>query len=48
VRTNDTDGRLYTIHVSAADYAGNRRAAETFVTAKRFRLPPPPCKQNCV
>jgi hypothetical protein len=48
VRTNDTDGRLYTIHVSAADYAGNRRAAETFVAAKQFRLPPPPCKPNCV
>jgi hypothetical protein len=46
VRLKDTDGRLYTIRVSAADYAGNSRTTETFVTAKRFRSPP--CKPNCV
>jgi hypothetical protein len=46
VRANDPDGRLYTIHVSAADNAGNRRAAETFVTVKRLRTPP--CRKNCI
>lgn len=46
VRAKDTDGRLYTIRVSAADKAGNSRTTETFVTAERFKPPPPPppCK----
>ena len=48
VRANDTDGRLYTIRVSAADKVGNSRTTETFVTAKRFKAPPPPCKPHCV
>lgn len=49
VRAKDTDGRQYTIHVSAVDNAGNKRTTETVVTAKRFKLtPPPPCKTNCV
>jgi hypothetical protein len=48
VRANDTDGRLYTIRVSAADKVGNSRTIDTFVTAKRFKAPPPPCKPNCV
>jgi len=47
VRATDTDGRLYTIRVSAGDQAGNSRTTETFFTAKRFK-PPPPCKPNCV
>ena len=49
VRATDTDGRLYTIRVTAADKAGNTRTTEAFVTAKRFKAPPPPpCKTNCV
>jgi hypothetical protein len=45
VRAKDTDGRQYTVRVSAADNAGNSRTIEAFVTAKRFKpLPPPPCK----
>lgn len=49
VRATDTDGRQYTIHVSAADNAGNKRTTETVVTAKRFKLlPPPPCGSPCI
>ena len=48
VRAKDTDGRLYTIRVSAADEAGNSRASETSVTIKRLKQPPPhPCGKNC-
>jgi len=46
VRVNDTDGRLYTIRVSAVDNAGNKRTIETFVTAKRRRQPP--CAPHCI
>lgn len=46
VRLNDTDGRLYTIRVSAADNAGNRHTTETSVTVRRLRVPP--CKANCI
>ena len=49
VRAKDTDGRLYTIRVSAADNAGKSRTTESFVTAKRFKPPPPPpCGKRCV
>ena len=48
VRATDNDGRLYTIRVSAADFAGNSRTSETFVTARAVKPPPPPCKPHCV
>ena len=49
IRAKDADGRLYTIRVTAADKAGNSRTTEAFVTAKRFKAPPPPpCGKQCV
>jgi hypothetical protein len=48
VRAKDTDGRLYTVRVSAADEAGNSRTSETSVTIKRLKQPPPrPCGKKC-
>ena len=46
VKLNDTDGRLYTISVSAADNAGNKRTTEMLVTARRRRQPP--CAPHCI
>jgi len=45
VKLSDTS-RLYTIHVVAADYAGNRRVTQTTVTVKRRRTPP--CAPHCI
>lgn len=49
VKDDDTDGRLYTIRVSAADNAGNTHSGATMVTVKPLRPPPPPpCQHRCV